>query len=229
MRSILLLSLCAITVAVLVGCQKPDPSQSEIDDLCASMRTQSYDEVYDAFDKYSASGLASAKDSGGWTLLHFAAFAGDVDTAQTLIENGADVNAQSGVDGKGPTPLHQAVKGEEAEIARLLIEKGADINRPTYIGETPLHWAAQNAKLDMVTLLVESGADINVCPDSDGAGCTPLLCAAVWNDDGSYNADRAAVVEYLVSHGAKCHAPFLQEADVECLRRYGISKYTTDQ
>ena len=69
------------------------------------------------------------------TLLHVAAEYGHLDAARTLIELGADVNADAGVDQfgmNGHTPLFHTVnsnRNRSAPIMRLLVQSGADCER----------------------------------------------------------------------------------------------------
>ena len=63
-----------------------------------------------------------------WTALHVACQKGYVDVAKVLIQNGADVNANSVVTNK-MTPLHVAAgKTKSADLVKLLIQNGADVN-----------------------------------------------------------------------------------------------------
>jgi hypothetical protein len=54
------------------------------------------------------------------------------EVAQKLIENNANINAQSA---KGNTPLHLA---RNVEVVQKLIENNANINAPSAQGETPI-------------------------------------------------------------------------------------------
>ena len=66
----------------------------------------------------------SKTDKLGRTALHFAASIGtNLELIETLIDNGANVNAQSsGLE----TPLMKAIAFDNADAAKLLLEKGAD-------------------------------------------------------------------------------------------------------
>jgi hypothetical protein len=113
---------------------------------------------------------ANAKDRGGWTPLHWAAFWGHVDVAKLLLEHGADVNAKESV--YDATPLHVAAATGHADVARLLLEHGADVNAKYGDSDlTPLHVAALYGHADVARLLLERGADPSI---RDKHGRTPL-------------------------------------------------------
>jgi hypothetical protein len=80
----------------------------------------------------------NAKDEGGWTPLHRAAFAGHKEIAELLIDNGAEVNAKNE---DGWTLLHLAVVNGHKEIVELLIDNDADVNAKDELEETPLDFA----------------------------------------------------------------------------------------
>lgn len=109
--------------------------------------------------------VASVRDSKGQTLLHVAAGYGRKSLVLSLIEKGADVNAQ---DIEGQAPLHYACNHAHNTVTRLLIDAGADINLVDSRGWSPLHFALarkQNAEQitrqywEVVELLLISGAD----------------------------------------------------------------------
>lgn len=53
------------------------------------------------------------------TPLHCAAFKGKTALAAILLDNGADVGAQTTL---GATPLHAAVRGDRAQMVKYLVE-----------------------------------------------------------------------------------------------------------
>ena len=83
------------------------------------------------------------------TPLHSAAYYGDLEVVQKLIEYGADISAE---DLKGCTPLYFASEGDypkDRTVLRLLLEHGADVNARTKDGETPLHNASMFGSLEV--------------------------------------------------------------------------------
>ena len=81
---------------------------------------------------------------GGMAALHHAVRQGFVDTAQALVEGGADIN--QGTTGDNTTPLLVAAINGQFDVAMLLIEKGADPNLASKGNGVPPLWAAINAQ-----------------------------------------------------------------------------------
>jgi hypothetical protein len=84
---------------------------------------------------------ANAKDRGGWTPLHWAAFWGHVDVARLLLEHGADPSIR---DKHGRTPLDLARATRHKEVARVIEEymwgrRGVGVEAPA----TPVGTLAQ--------------------------------------------------------------------------------------
>ena len=149
----------------------------------------------------------------------------DIDTASSLLQRGADVNAlgergmsplhrssQGGRidivrflldhnadvnlrDTRGDTPLGLASFEGELEVSRRLLERGANVNSQDEEGFSPLHGAAQNGHLDVVRFLIESGADIG-SPNKEGR--TPLYSAS--------RSGHVKMAELLIRHGADVHS-----------------------
>jgi ankyrin repeat protein len=112
---------------------------------------------------------ASAVDSR----LSMAAMEGDRATVQTLLKQGADVNAPQG---DGSTALHWASDREDLEMAQMLVKAGADVNAKTRLGDiTPLLMAAKAGNAAILDLLIQAGADVTAVSTT---GTTPLMVAA---------------------------------------------------
>jgi ankyrin repeat protein len=106
---------------------------------------------------------------------------------KTMKEHPALLNARGP---EGSTPFMYAVLYlKEPSLARL-IAMGADVNRHNDANATALMWAARD--LGKTRLLVEHGANVNAISDNFR---TPLMIAA-------RKPDGAAVVQYLLEHGA---------------------------
>ena len=152
--------------------------------------------------KLVAEGIA-AGHGNGWTPLHGAARQGQKDVAESLIAQGADVNAIefiSNLNGEVKTPLHYAVEAGHLDVAELLIVSGADVNAKSISGFTPLHLAAVAGRQDMVELLLAHQADVNAV---NNLGRTPLGTAKflghLLRKDHRFNF--TGVEEVLRQHG----------------------------
>lgn len=80
---------------------------------------------------------------------------------QSLIDNGANINAAPARDGGGLTALQSAADTGHLETAILLLRYGADVNAPPGNGsgyKNALDLAAQSGRLDMVKLLLNADA-----------------------------------------------------------------------
>lgn len=102
------------------------------------------------------------------TPLHLAAGYNNVEVAEFLLENGADVNAQ---DKGGLIPLHNASSYGHVDIAALLIKYHTCVNAVDRWGFTPLHEAAQKGRTQLCSLLLAHGADPTM---KNQEGQTPL-------------------------------------------------------
>lgn len=134
----------------------------------------------------------------GCATIYTAARDGDLSTVQTLVAQGADVNA---VNENGSTALHFAADKGRTEVVRFLLDHGASVNVKSKSGSTPLLLAARSGSLETVRLLLDRGAEVNV---ETGAGqghinWSPLSTVA---ESGSLE-----IVRLLLSRGADPNLP----------------------
>jgi ankyrin repeat protein len=87
----------------------------------------------------------NATTYGDGTLLHRAAFEGDLPGVNFLISHGAVLSAR---DGSGSTPLHRAVQAGRFDVAARLLALGADGRAAATDGTTPLTLAAGDAEME---------------------------------------------------------------------------------
>ncbi|KAH9973635.1 hypothetical protein BJV74DRAFT_889043 [Russula compacta] len=126
------------------------------------------------------------------TPLHSAAYYGNVEVVQKLIEYDGDVDAR---ENDGYTPLNIASEGvnlKDPYAFRLLLENGADVDARTKDGSTPLHRASLWGALEVARILLEHGASVEA---KDNLGRTPLQVAP--------EKHRDAIMKLLLDHGAK--------------------------
>ena len=117
----------------------------------------------------------TVRDSDGRTPLHEVAKWGQTEIAISLIEDGAEVNAQ---DKEGRTPLHEAGEWGQIDTAIALLEAGANPKAQDNQGRTPLseveQWgptetaiallldfALEQEKTEAIRVLQELEAEIN--------------------------------------------------------------------
>jgi len=116
----------------------------------------------------------NCRDSAGRnsTPLHLAAGYNNLEVADHLLEQGADVNAQ---DKGGLIPLHNASSYGHLDIAALLIKYSTIVNATDKWGFTPLHEAAQKGRTQLCALLLAHGSDPTL---KNQEGQTPLDLAS---------------------------------------------------
>jgi serine/threonine-protein phosphatase 6 regulatory ankyrin repeat subunit B len=117
------------------------------------------------------------KDNRGLTPLYYAAFEGDRDVLDLIIERGDYADT-----------IHLAACRGDLDKVQTLLEKGADVNTKDEFGCTPLHWAARARSPEVAGLLIANGADINATAGPDNL--TPFMAAR-----------KLPVIELLVSKG----------------------------
>ena len=81
-----------------------------------------------------------------------------MDIATTLLEYGAQTNAESKA---GFTPLHLSAQEGHTDMSTLLMEHQAEPNYEAKNGLTPLHLCAQEDRVNVAAILVKNNAEIN--------------------------------------------------------------------
>ena len=109
--------------------------------------------------------------------LHVAAYNGNTEAIELLIQSGVNVNRLSTDEyarvPAGSTPLHFAAAAENQQLSSLnrLLASGADPNIANARGQTPLHLTILWSSVDILTALLAAGGD-PLHQDNDGR--TPL-------------------------------------------------------
>ncbi|KAG9503711.1 hypothetical protein J7337_003664 [Fusarium musae] len=136
-----------------------------------------------------------------WTPLHAAAYKGNSEAVEQLLDHDADLED---TDYQDATPLMLACLGDFPHTAQALLARGSDPDHIAYKSckYRAIHIAARNGNVDLVRLLLESGASENVrlgAPEHS----TPLHIAVAWADEGRKHAD---VVRILCQFGSDVNA-----------------------
>jgi len=119
-----------------------------------------------------AGAAINATDENGRTPLHYAARAGDADSAALLLDAGARIDMG---DALGWTALHEACSYGRAQVVALLLDRGAETEAAGPLGQRPIHRAARAGHADIVAMLIEHGADAGA---ADESGWTAMHHAA---------------------------------------------------
>jgi ankyrin repeat protein len=165
-----------------------------------------------------------AHTKAGFTALHFAARMGDMESTQTLLNAGVDVNIRSQPDpvtgrGQGARGARAGAGGGAAGSGRAGAARGAGAGGfgargdSNFGGSTPLLVATVRGQVPLARFLLDHGADPNVVD----AGFTPLFWAAGTWENGLANPvygfvdpiggipdreDKLQFVKALLAHGA---------------------------
>lgn len=155
------------------GAQASMADSLSIEDICGKIEMGNLGFVVAGDDTPFAEREKKGPEGGEITPLVYAARAGHIDAARTLLEAGADVNQ---VTRYGWSPLLAATQNRFYQMGEFLIEQGADVNLANKGGWTPLYLATDNRNLeggdyptrepdmdhlDYIRLLLKEGADPN--------------------------------------------------------------------
>lgn len=130
--------------------------------------------------------------------LHFAAFNGQLNIAQLLLDRGADMYAKSET---GECPLHYAAFAGHKTLVELFLSRKMDVNVQDDQGMTPLHHAGGRGCTEILELLLDNGADIHA---TDRSGMTVLHYAVMFGQkesvkillDRGADINKQAIAEY---------------------------------
>lgn len=126
---------------------------------------------------------------GASTPLMEAAQEGHLDLVKFLLENKADVHAQTQT---GDTALTYACENGHTDVAEVLLYFGAELEHLSEGGRTPLMKACRAGHICTVKFLIQKGADANRQTTNNDHTPLSLACAG----------GHQQVVELLLAHGA---------------------------
>ncbi len=135
-------------------------------------------------------------DTDAWTLLHAAAYVGNLEVVDALLRAGARVDKQRN---HGATALYDAAQEGHDRVVDRLIEAGADSSKGVKkkvfgnsIVLTPLTAAVLGGHLRVVRSLIRGGVDVNQA----GSGGETALFSAV-------RKGRKGIIKLLLASGAR--------------------------
>uniref|UniRef100_A0A3Q2ZKB9 Ankyrin repeat domain 52 n=1 Tax=Hippocampus comes TaxID=109280 RepID=A0A3Q2ZKB9_HIPCM len=135
----------------------------------------------------------NTQDELGRTCLHAAAFGGNVDCLNMLVNSGAEVDVK---DHLGRSPLHYAAANGNSQCTITLVRGGSEINELDLMGCSPLHYAAaSHTFFGCLDYLLDSGGNPTV-----------------------KNAKGYSAVHYAAAYGNKQHLEMVTPGDFFQLR-----------
>jgi ankyrin repeat protein len=129
------------------------------------------------------------KKEAGWTTLMYAAWRGDFQAVEHILEKRPDID-ETDIDGH--TALSRAAWQGHVEIVNMLLAAGSDPNIRQNNGFTPWLWATQEGHIEVIRSLVRANASLYAAIPV--TGYSPLLLA--------YSCQDMASTDLLLSLGA---------------------------
>jgi ankyrin repeat protein len=131
----------------------------------------------------------NSQSEQGYTAIHYAAYRGNIDVINKLIDNGAIVEI---CNKRGLNVLHMAAQGNQPSSLVYFKEKySLDIHSVDDMGSTPLHWACYTGSENSVLFLLCWNPKLNA---QDREGLTPLHLAVM--------SERTKIIKKLLQKGA---------------------------
>lgn len=139
-------------------------------------KLETQNKIFDAIDENNLSIIGSLansmidmkNDKDGLPPLFYAITKGRLDAVETLVDNGADIEARLDKDldqkqryMQGMTPLLYAIDRNAIEIVSYLIDQKADMTATNHAGVGALAVASSRCNLPIMKKLIDSGINLN--------------------------------------------------------------------
>lgn len=149
-----------------------------------------------------------AQTNDGKTVLHLAAWQGDVRLAEYLIQQSESMSPLSEghanpvlinmVDNDGNTAFHAAAANNQVDMIGFLVnENNVNVNQQNQFGRTALHKAVARGHREAITALIRLGALLDV---RDIEGNTPLNVAMSFDQEHNIDLHSEDSLTSLVLH-----------------------------
>ena len=152
-----LLALAGLTAFNPVQAETPKSRLKEAQKAFSKLRVSRFEQMFQT-GKFDFKSCGRAGSLYRFTVMHYAAFMGDLNRVKLLAEKGGDINVKTSND---MTPLHFAAQSGNLDLVQWLVEQGADVNaKGSDYGETALYYAIKGGNYEIVQWLLEHGAKL---------------------------------------------------------------------
>lgn len=127
----------------------PSPSRQEVEEFCHAARDGDIAKVTQLLDQYGAT-IINERDTIDARAITWAAFSGNKEIVQLLLDRGADINAH-GTSGK--PALSWAAECGRLETAAFLLDRGASLEERDDSGMTPVDHARRASNTAVADLI----------------------------------------------------------------------------
>lgn len=121
-----------------------------------------------------------AVDQAGNTVMHYAAYGGNIEGLRMTSGGGIDINVRNQ---EGITPLHAAAVFSDLAVLQEIVGLGGDVHALDDIGMGALHYAAAYGDRDKLAWILEQAPELNAIAQN---GYTPLdIARSAGNNDAA--------------------------------------------
>ena len=144
------------------------------------------------YEEQWISNYINAVSQNDFTALHFASYRGNIETVETLIENGANINLRNS---RGLNVIHMAAQGDQPASLIFFKEKfDMNIEEKDNLENMPLHWACYLGSENFLTFLITYLNTQNSINSQNNQGLTPLHLAVI--------SDKSKIIKKLLHQNA---------------------------